>query len=98
MKNAIPGSAVVLSPFLSQYCFLHEFAVVNDINFAQTAVLEEFIAIYSIEYILIEKGMSRLEALIDDPDRRFRLHSVLTHDNLVLYRIETGTPSQNGVL
>jgi len=87
MKSSIPESSVVLSPFLSQYYFMHNYFVVNDINFGTVAGLEEFINIYSIDYILIEKGRGRLWALIDSPDKHFTVNPVLTRNDLILFEI-----------
>lgn len=88
MKKSIPESSVILSPFLSQYYFMHNYFVVNEINFRTVAGLEEFIDIYGIKYILIEKGKGRLWSLIDRPEKQFLLNPLLVSQDLILFEIE----------
>lgn len=89
MEKAIPESSVVLSPFLSQYSFMHDFFVVNALNFKTVDNLNKFITIYSIDYILIDKeNKGRLWNLIDDPQRNFKLGEILKHGSSVLFKIE----------
>ncbi len=88
-EATVPDSSVVLSPFLSQYFFMHDLFVVNALNFKTVLKLEKFIRIYGIDYVLLKKDKNgRLWKLLNDPERQFTLHNILTRDSLVLYKIE----------
>lgn len=87
--QAVPDNSVILSPFLSQYSFMHDLFVVNVLNFKTSDNLYEFVNIYGIDYILINKeNKNSLWNLINDPGAKFALNDILTHGNLALYKIK----------
>jgi hypothetical protein len=55
MNASVPADAVVFSSFLSDYCFLHNFAVVDKLGYDTVADLENFLQSYKVSYFLLDK-------------------------------------------
>jgi hypothetical protein len=86
-KKTVPDTAVILSPFLSQYYFLHDFYVVNALNFKTIENLELIMHRYGIDYVMMVRGEGELWSIISADERSFELEEILSAGNTALYKI-----------
>lgn len=88
MQQSIPADAVILSPYLSSYCHLHNYGIINNLRYHRVDDLTNLLQYYHTAYVLLSPAEDA--KLLNDLSHATHAFTLATTDSVgpfVLYII-----------